>query len=591
MPEKRSENSYINNDILPFLASNFGYPIHDAEKVRINDIPIFRPSGGRAGSIDIVYYHNEEPVLLVEAKAKYRSHEDALKEALVYLKNFPIDKMEFAPSGLPPKILATTVGKDIKFYKWSIDYSRPIPDFTTEEIKIMPYEELILYYGLAEEYKARILEPKDFSVDFFDELISIFKYHKKLEKITKDVIREVVYQIHSYLVNAQKYTGDYPYTELDLQGQKAIRDLFKRYNFIASLGPEVAKEFRKVILRSFQGEEFNQYLTEKCVIDFIFGLIGKLNKHTKVLDFECGSGGFLATAVAQDNLQLENVMGIDIEDLPHIIAKTYFALYFKKVGEELKLVPIKKDNGLFYHGKNWDLVVGNPAGSSKYEHGDEDKIFKNLNDDLDGNGKKDKISEYNLSIQQAIQSARIGGKICLVLPEGIFSNSQDEFLRKYIAGHCNVLAIVSLPPGSFKKGTTVKQLKRGAQSAFMKMSILYAEKIREVKGNEKLEIDIRYLNYPIFLAHVDKAEFSSGEINEWLEERLNIILEQWREWQNKAELKNIEKITTKFNEEEKIKERQRSLFNRTEIRKEKKVKLKEGRSEIKISEVLEDLLK
>ena len=38
----------------------------------------------------------------------------------------------------------------------------------------------------------------------------------------------------------------------------------------------------------------------------------------------------------------------------------------------------------------------------------------------------------------------------------------------------------------------------------MKMSILYAEKIRKVKKSEKLEIDIRHLNYFIFLAHVDK---------------------------------------------------------------------------------------
>ena len=539
MPEKRSEKSYIINDILPFLASNFGYPIHDAERVKINDVPIFRPSGGRAGSIDIVYYHNGEPVLLVEAKTKHKSHEAALKEALVYLKNFPIDKSEFAPSGLPPKILATTVGKDIKFYKWSIDYSKPIPDFTTEEIKVLPFEELISYYGLSVEYRARILEPKNFSIDFFDELISIFKYHKKEEKITKDIVKEVVYQIYNYLLNPQKYTGDYPYTELDLQGQKAIRDLFKRFDFIASLGPEIAKEFRKVILRSFQGEEFNQYLTEKCVIDFVFGLIGKLNKHTKVLDFECGSGGFLATAVVQNNLELENVMGIDIEDLPYIIAKTYFALYFKKTGEELKLVPIKKDNGLFYHGKNWDLVVGNPAGSSKYEHGDENKIFENLSNDLNNDGKKDKISEYNLSIQQAVQSASIGGKICLVLLEGIFSNSQDEFLRKYIAKHCNILAIISLPPGSFKRGTTVKQLKKGAQSASMKMSILYAEKIREVKKSEGLEVDVNQLNYPIFLAHIDEIGSRPGEISDWLEERLNLILEQWQEWQNKAELKKL----------------------------------------------------
>ena len=589
MPEKRSENSYINNDILPFLASNFGYPIHDAEKVKINDIPIFRPSGGRAGSIDIVYYHNQEPVLLVEAKTKHKSHEVALKEALVYLKNFPIDKLEFAPSGLPPKILATTVGKEIKFYKWKIeiDENKQVPEYKTEEIGILTFEGLLEYYGLSEEYKARILEPKEFKIDFFDELISIFKYHKKEEKITKDIVKEVAYQIYNYLLNSEKYTGDYPYTELNLQGQKAVRDLFKRFDVIASLSPEIAKEFRKAILRSFQGTEFNQYLTEKCVIDFIFGLIGKLNKNTKILDFECGSGGFIATAIDQNDLSLENVMGIDIEELPYIIAKTYLALYFGKSGEELKLIPIKRDNGLFYHGKNWDLVIGNPAGSNKYKHGKEKDIFKNLNRDLDGNGKKDKITEYNLSIQQAIQSARIGGKICLILPEGLFSNSQDEFLRKYISKHCNILAIISLPSGSFKKGTSIKKMQGGSQTASMKMSILYAEKIREVKENDNLELDTKHLNYPVFLAHIDKVESGSGDVSDWLEERLKVILEQWQEWQNKAELKNIEKITTKYNKQEKIKEPQKSLFDKVE----KEVKLKEGKSETKISDFLKDLLK
>ncbi len=596
MPEKRSENSYINNDILPFLASNLGYPIHDAERVKINDVPIFRPSGGRAGFIDIIYYHNGEPVLLVEAKTKYKTHEAALEEELFYLKNFPIDKTEFAPSGLPPKILATTVGKNIKFYKWSIDYSKPIPDFITEEIEILSFEKLLSYYGLAGEYKARILEPKNFATDFFDELISIFKFHEKEEKITKDVVKKVVYQIHNYLLNPQKYTGNYPYTKLNLQGQKAIYDLFERFDFIASLGPEIAKEFRKVILRSFQGEEFNQYLTEKCVIDFVFGLIGKLDKHTKVLDFECGSGGFLATAIDQNNLILENVMGIDIENLPYIIAKTYFALYFKKTKEELNLVPIKKDNGLFYHGKNWDLVVGNPAGSNKYEHGDKNKIFENLNNDLNKDDKPDKISEYNLSIQQAIQSARIGGKICLILPEGVFSNSQDEFLRKYIAKHCNILAIISLPPGSFKRGTTVNQARKGAQSASMKMSILYAEKIKEAKKSEGLEVDVNHLNYPIFLAHIDKVEFRSGEIGEWLEERLNLVLGQWQKWQNKAKLGKTKKVITKVDKEERMKNRQKSLSSKiknkkVEVKKEKSKKAKKGKSQTKINKSLEDLIK
>lgn len=95
MPRGQSENSYIANEILPLLAGGFGYPIHDSQRVKINDVPIFRPSGARSGStIDIVYYHNGEPVLLVEAKREHWSHETALKQALDYLRNFPVEHKE-----------------------------------------------------------------------------------------------------------------------------------------------------------------------------------------------------------------------------------------------------------------------------------------------------------------------------------------------------------------------------------------------------------------------------------------------------------------------------------------------------------------
>jgi len=119
--------------------------------------------------------------------------------------------------------------------------------------------------------------------------------------------------------------------------------------------------------------------------------------------------------------------------------------------------------------------------------------------------------------------------------------------------------------------------------------------LREVKKNEGLEIDLRHLNYPIFLAHIDKVDSRTGEISEWLEERLNVVLEQWKEWQNKAELNDIERIATKFDKDEKIKESQKTLFSKVDldkinIEKSKKTKPKEGKSETKISKNLEDLL-
>ncbi|MDO8522391.1 MAG: N-6 DNA methylase [bacterium] len=554
MSTPQSENSYIANEILPLLASGFGYPIHDSVRVKINDVPIFRPSGGRAGTMDIVYYHNGEPVLLVEAKRKHKSHDAALQEALKYLLNFPVKREEFAPSGIPPKFLATTVGKEIKFYKWSYDYSHQIPDFLTEEVEILSFNRLLEYYGLNEKYQARILDVRGFKTDFFDELVAIFKTDAKEERITADIIKKVSLQILNFLAYGDKFAGQLPYTGLSIQGQKAVRDLFDRFNLTSSLGPEAAREFRRAILRSFQGGGFNQYLTEQCVIAFMVGLVGGFRPETTVLDFECGSGGFLAAAV-ELGVGLENIRGIDIEELPCIVAKTYLALYFKKTGEWIDALPVKKDNGLLDQGSNWDVVIGNPAGGNKYEHGGLVKIGSHLDRDLDRNGRlDDNLSEYNLSIQQAVMSTKIGGKICLILPEGFFSNSQDEFLRKFVAKHCKVLAIVSLPRGVFKKGTSTRRLRGGAQTASMKMSIFCAEKVKEIDKEDLIGTDdSSTVSYPVFLVSVNEPTSTSGSVCDWLEPRLVAVLEQWEVWRSSEHLeaKPITKIAALVSEKRK----------------------------------------
>lgn len=592
MPNQQSENSYIANEILPLLAGGFGYPIHDSERVRINDVPTFRASGGRAGSMDIVYYHNGEPVLLIEAKREHKSHESALRQALDYLRNFPVERREFAPSGMPPKFLATTVGKQIKFYKWAIDYSKPIPDFTTEEVEILSFNKLLEYYGLNEKYEARVLDAKGFKADFFDELVAIFKTDSKEQKITAEIIKKVSLQILNFLAYGEKFAGQLPYTDLSIQGQKAIRDLFNRFNLTSSLGVDAAREFRRAILRSFQGGGFNQYLTEQCVIAFMADLVGDFSSETRVLDFECGSGGFLAAAVER-GVGLENIRGVDIEELPYIVAKTYLALYFKKTGEWIDALPVKKENGLLDQGDNWDVVIGNPAGGSKYEHGDLTKIGRHLDRDLDRNGRlDDNLSEYNLSIQQAIVSVKIGGKICLILPEGFFSNSHDEILRKFVAKHCKVLAVVSLPRGVFKKGTSTRRQRGGAQTASMKMSIFYAEKLRDIDKNDPIgNNDFSALNYPVFLATVNDPESTSGAVCDWLEPQLGVILSQWQEWSTRGELKEIPRVELPNLKSENKSNQPPLLQLKKKVDKPTKSKPPVHKSKTKISDDLDDIFK
>ena len=62
-----------------------------------------------------------------------------------------------------------------------------------------------------------------------------------------------------------------------------------------------------------------------------------------------------------------------------------------------------------------------------------------------------------------------------------------------------------------------------------------------------------------------------------------------------SRVEKVEKLITKFDREEKAKENQESLFSKVEIKgasikKEQKIKPKEGKSETKISKNLEDLL-
>lgn len=586
----RPEIAYLVQNILPFFASQLNFPLpEDEQNTKIDQIPIRIGSGIKKP--DIVYYCEGIPVFLIEAKKPGKSESDAVDQALSYIRDYPVE--HFSKDGIKPRFFAVTIGKEVHFYAHRFEIENNNFKDWAEKL-----EDPILFSYLLEEYGLRKIEKKEnltsdiFHKEVLNELGPLYKFE---DKITPNVVKSVAYQVLSFIQYGKDFTSHRPYVDLDnhKDRQVQIRQIYEKFDWENSLGPEIAKEFRSYILRAFQGVELNQYLTEQCVIAFMVDLLGELNPEIKVLDFECGSGGFLA-AVIEKGVTLEHILGIDIDELPYIIAKTYLALYFSVTGrDEIDAIPVKQDNGLFYHGKDWDLIIGNPAGGSKYEHGDLEKIGENLDRDLDRNGRlDDNLSEYNLSIQQAVLNAKVNGKICLVLPEGFFSNSQDEFLRKFVIKHCKVLAIVSLPRGVFKKGTSTKQQQRGSQTSSQKMAILYIQKIKEVdKNNPVNKPDLLNADYPIFLASITEPESRSGEISNWLEPALNVVFEQWQEWQKTHQLKSIESIKIEEQKERKVKTNiKMPLFEEgaQEIVKPDRKPI-EVRPKTKISKLIEDL--
>ena len=534
---KRSEISYLVQNILPLFTSQLGFPQpEDEQNTRINQIPVRIASSVKKP--DIVYYWESIPVFLIEAKKYGKSERYAIDQALSYIRNYPVN---YSKDGIRPRFFAVTIGKQISFYahRFKIEKNN-FKDWAEKLDNPVFFTELLQEYGLKKIVKKIIFTPDIFKKEVLNELGPIYKFE---EKITPDVVKNIAHQILSFLEYGKDYTSHRPYLDLEKykDRQAQIRLVYEKFDWINSIGPEIAKEFRSYILRSFQGTNLNQYLTEQCVIDFMFSLIGNLDKETKVLDFECGSGGFLAVSIYR-GAKLKNIRGVDIDELPYTIAKTYMALFFKKIGnDEIESLSVLKGNGLFYQGREWDLIIGNPAGGNKYEHGDLNKIGENIDIDFDRNGiLEDNLSEYNLSIQQAINSVKVNGKICLVLPEGFFSNSRNEILRNFVTKYCRILAIIGLPRGVFKKCTSTKQQQKGAQTSSQKMSILYAIKIKPIDDIDYInDKDFTNLDYPIFLASISEPDSKTGPICDWLAPGLGIVQQQWQEWYNSNNLKKI----------------------------------------------------
>ena len=265
----------------------------------------------------------------------------------------------------------------------------------------------------------------------------------------------------------------------------------------------------------------------------------KFTEKDKVLDFECGSGSFISAAI-DSGVEPDNILGVDIADIPYYVTKTYLALSFSITGKNIENIPIIRGNGLQNFGNNWDIVISNPAGGSKYDSEDElrdlNQVYKHLSKKMGNKNLGDKPSEYALSIQQAVLSCKPKGRICLILPEGFFANSTDEFLRKYITSTCQVKVIISLPRGIFYKGTTTKTVTSGSQESNQKMSILFCTKKSEQNDN---------LNYPIFIASLDDKDN--------LENSLAYILEQYNYWeQNQVLTSKINIIPAKKNQQQSI---------------------------------------
>ncbi|MBI3812957.1 MAG: N-6 DNA methylase [Nitrospinae bacterium] len=194
----------------------------------------------------------------------------------------------------------------------------------------------------------------------------------------------------------------------------------------------------------------NQYFTPEFAVEKALSFISKI-KPENIIDPAVGNGAFLKIALKKwKNAKL---FGIDIDgDVILELNKSklpcsYFTYANSLLSQTWQLLKIKE---VLSKG-GFDLVVGNPPFSSWFHRIEAKDILSNYElAKSNGDLKKSQAIEI-LFLEIFIKLAKKRGFIVIVLPDGILSNPQYQYVREFILKNTKVLHIISLSRNVFEE--------------------------------------------------------------------------------------------------------------------------------------------
>jgi len=140
-----------------------------------------------------------------------------------------------------------------------------------------------------------------------------------------------------------------------------------------------------------------------------------------------------------------------------------------------------------------DIPVTEPAILQQYELAR--RWERQGNAFVMGSAIKPAVSPEVLFVERCVQWLKPGGRMGIVLPDGILGNPGDEYIRYWILRHCWVLASIDLPVESFIVEANVNIL----------TSLLFLKK--KPKAVIQREDLGQKQDYPVFMAVAEKVGF------------------------------------------------------------------------------------
>lgn len=306
-----------------------------------------------------------------------------------------------------------------------------------------------------------------------------------------------------------------------------------------------------VAFERFMGDFFKgkmgQYFTPRNIVDFCVKMLF-IKQNEKVIDPACGSGGFLLHAMdlirkeAEENYDDEkdiysywhdfasrNLFGIEINEQIARVCKMNMIIHddgHTNVISADSLNDIEnhaKLNSQFRKG-NFDIILTNPPFGAKVLL-NEKKYLKDYELGLNNGKERAAQSTEVLFIERCFEYLKEGGRMAIVLPDGILTNSTLQYVRDFIMENFIINAIVSIPQTAFSH-----------YGAGVKCSLLFLTKSTSDKKD-----------YDIFMAQAEYVGYDATG-REIERNDLNEILENYKLFAEKKNFKLSDKcFLVKFN--------------------------------------------
>lgn len=250
--------------------------------------------------------------------------------------------------------------------------------------------------------------------------------------------------------------------------------------------------FEYLITEVSKGKK-GQYFTPRHVIKMCVKMLNP-GESEFIIDPACGSGGFLLhamyqawdkyskTEAAKKDYASKYLFGIDFDDNMRRISQALMLIagdgkhhIFKRnsldardwqgtkaedARVELRRRLIKfdnpaedQDNQKTFRYLNFDLLLTNPPFAG--ENPDKGLLRQYELAKKDGKLKKN-VERHILFIERSLDMVKPGGRIAIVLPQGVLNNTNMKYVRDHLFDKARILAVIGLHGNTFKPHTGTK---------------------------------------------------------------------------------------------------------------------------------------